>query len=179
MTERTDAALVEQCLEGNREAFSELVRRHQNRVFSLAVRMTGDRDDAADLAQETFIRAFRKLRLYDPEYSFGNWLLSICANLGKNRIRSESRRRKAQVVHSEIVAQTSAGFDPRKAELSEALKHMPEKLRLPLVLKHAEGLSYDEIAQVLKIGVSAAKMRVKRAREALVRTLRGGEGKRS
>jgi RNA polymerase sigma-70 factor (ECF subfamily) len=175
LTERTDAALVEQCLDGNREAFSELVRRHQDRVFHFAVRVTADRDDAVDLAQETFIRAYRKLGLYDPEYSFANWLLSICANLGKNRIRSEFRRRKAQEAHWEVVSQTRPGPDPRKAELSEALRQMPEKLRLPLVLKHVEGLSYDEIADVLKIGVSAAKMRVKRAREELVRKLAGPE----
>ena len=176
MTERTDAALVEQCLGGQQEAFAELLRRYQDRVFHFSLRITGDRDEAVDLAQETFIRAYRKLRLYDPEYSFGTWLLSVCANLGKNRFRSETRRRKAQNIHAEMLAQTSSGSDHRREALSEALGEMVEKLRLPLVLKHVEGLSYEEIAQVLGIRVSAAKMRVKRARDELVRVLGGRKG---
>jgi RNA polymerase sigma-70 factor (ECF subfamily) len=171
VTDPTDASLVEQCLEGSKEAFAELVRRHQDRVYRLALRMTGDRDEAVDLAQETFIRAYRKLRLFDLQRSFGNWLLSLCANLGKNRFRSEARRRRAQDGHLELLAAGAPRPDPRKSALEEALRQMVEKLRIPLVLKHVEGLSYEEIAQVLGIGLSAAKMRVKRARDELVRIL--------
>lgn len=170
--DHTDAALVELCLAGSKSFFGELVERHQDRVFHLALRMTGDRDEAADLAQETFIRAFRKLARFDPEYSFGNWLLSICANLAKNRFRSETRRRRAQEVHAELYPRVPELADPKRAALEAALPRIHETLRVPLVLKHVEGLSYEEIAQVLKIGLSAAKMRVKRGRDELVRLLR-------
>jgi RNA polymerase sigma factor (sigma-70 family) len=169
--EYTDASLVEQCLAGRKDAFAEIVRRHQDRVFRLALRITGDGFEATDLSQETFIRAYRNLRSYNSGYAFGNWLLSICANVSKNYFRTEARRRKAQEVHAEIFWAPPDPPDPRRAALEEALIRIPQTLRLPLVLKHVEGLSYEEIARILRIGVSAAKMRVKRGRDELVRLL--------
>lgn len=169
--ERTDAALVELCLAGRKDAFEILVERHKDRVFRFAMRIVGDRDDAADLAQETFVRAYRKLVLYDGERSFGTWLLAICANLGKNRLRSESRRRRAQEAHVEIYRTDQNPPDALREALEEALRQMPEALRIPLVLKHVEGLSYEEVADVLGIRLSAAKMRIKRARDELARRL--------
>jgi RNA polymerase sigma-70 factor (ECF subfamily) len=174
----SDASLVESCLGGQKEAFAQLVRRHQDAVHYLALRWCRDRDDAKDLAQETFVRAYRKLRTYKPQFSFRNWVLSVCANLAKNRLRSEERRRRAQVTHVELFPRTAEPPDPRRHALEEALREIPESVRIPLVLKHVEGLSYEEISNVLGIGVSAAKMRVKRGRDELVRRLRppsGGE----
>ncbi len=174
--EQSDASLVEQCLAGRKEAFAGLVRRHQDAVYNLAVRWVFDRDEAADLAQETFVRAYRKLRTYDSGYAFRNWLLTICANLAKNRFRSEDRRRRAQEAHAELYPRTPAPPDARQDSVRATLENMPEKLRVPLVLKHVEGLSYEEVSTVLGIGVSAAKMRVKRARDELIRRLRPGQG---
>lgn len=170
--EHTDAALVELCLTGRKDFFGELVERHKERVFHLALRMTGDRDEAADLAQETFVRAYRKLGIYNAEYAFGSWLLTICANLGKNRLRAEARRRKAQGTHVELFPRGPEPRDPQQAALEATLPRIHETLRIPLVLKHVEGLSYEEIAEILKIGLSAAKMRVKRGRDELVQLLR-------
>ena len=148
-----------------------LVKRHQASVYNLALRFTRDRDEAADIAQDAFIRAYNKLKLYDPGYSFRNWLLSICANLAKNSFRAIERKRKAEEIHLEISNMNSNPTVPEDMELNEALAQIPEKLRIPLVLKHVEGLSYEEISQVLRIGLSAAKMRVKRGRDELVRML--------
>lgn len=175
--ELSDAALVEQCLAGRKDAFAGLVERHRDAVYNLALRWTADRDEAADLAQDTFVRGYGKLRSYDPGYAFRNWLLAICANLAKNRFRSAARRRKAQQTHAELYPANPGFPDPRRAALEEALARIPETLRVPLVLKHMEGLSYEEISAVLGIGVSAAKMRVKRARDDLMRRLEAdGEG---
>lgn len=174
--EPSDASLVEHCLGGQKEAFAQLVGRHQDAVHHLALRWCRDRDDAKDLAQETFVRAYRKLRTYKPEYSFRNWVLSVCANLAKNRFRSEDRRRKAQETHAELYPRAADPPDPMRIALEKALRDMPERVRIPLVLKHVEGLSYEEISGVLGIGVSAAKMRVKRGRDELVRRLRPSLG---
>lgn len=175
--EASDATLVASCLVGRQEAFAELVRRHQGSVYHLALRWSRDRDDAQDLAQEAFVRAYRKLRTYNPEYSFRNWILSVCANLAKNRFRSEDRRRKAQATHVELYPRAPDPPDPRRIALERALRALPETLRVPLVLKHVEGLSYEEISGVLGIGLSAAKMRVKRGRDDLVQRLgREGDG---
>ena len=172
----SDSVLVELCIGGQRDAFASLVQRHQDAVFNLAYRWTRDRDEAADLAQETFIRAYRKLGSYRTDRSFRNWLLAICSNLTKNRFRSEQRRQRAQGTHVEMYAKT--GDHSTDGALEEALANIANNLRVPLILKHVEGLSYAEVAEVLGIGVSAAKMRVQRARDQLVirlRPSRGGE----
>jgi len=168
----TDAVLVEQCLNGRTESFAELVRRHQDSVFNLAYRMTNDWADAKDVSQETFLRAYRKLRLYRAEYAFRNWLLSICANTAKNRFRSVMRRRSAEQSHVEIEALRHEETRARDREMEDILEGMDSRLRVPLILKHVEGLSYEEISDVLQIGVSAAKMRVKRGRDRLRERLR-------
>lgn len=174
--ELTDAALVEDCLSGRKESFSELVRRHQDGVFNMALRMTNNRTDARDLAQETFIRAFRKLGTYRPEYSFKNWVLTICSNLTKNRFRGNARRRLAEKTHAELEQLLAPHRDPRHEAFERALRDLDTILRVPLVLKHVEGLSYEEVSHVLGIGISAAKMRVKRGREKLMETLGVAKG---
>jgi RNA polymerase sigma-70 factor (ECF subfamily) len=137
----------------------------------LALTRTRDPYEADDLAQETFIQAYRKLGSYDPIYSFEKWLLSICVNLSKNRIRARVRRREDNRPYPEPLAVTFQGQSQDMLDLMTALHRIPEKLRVPLVLKHVEGFSYDEIAGILKIGASAAKMRVKRGRDQLVKNL--------
>jgi RNA polymerase sigma-70 factor (ECF subfamily) len=168
----TDASLVKLCLDGHKESYAELVRRYQDSVFGLAYRMTRNHEDAADMAQEAFIRAYRYLRRYDPQGSFRNWVMAMCANLTKNRFRGVLRRRKAEETHVELHSSDPETPDLQRAALEEALGSVSQTLRVPLVLKHVEGLPYEEIAQVLGISVSAAKMRVKRGRDELVRLLR-------
>jgi len=130
-----------------------------------------DRYEADDLAQETFIQAYCKLATYDSQRSFRNWLFCICVNLGKNRLRNRARRREVHNPHPELQEITVPDQDPSQIDLMDVLHRMPEKQRIPLVLKHVEGFSYNEIAAMMKIGISAAKMRVKRGRDELVRHL--------
>ncbi len=169
--ERTDQALAQDSLAGNRCAFEELVRRHQDAVFGLAASLARNREDAEDMAQEAFIRAYGKLEQYNPEYSFKAWLLRICANQTKNLFRSRTRRRRAEEGHVRE-AEVRASEQPADyGELEVALARLPPKLGAPLRLKHMEGLPYEEIAAILGIGVSAAKMRTLRARNLLMEML--------
>lgn len=171
MDERTDQQLVQVCLAGNRDAFAELVRRHQDSVFGLAVGMTRNRDDAADMAQEAFIRAYEKLEQYNPDYAFRSWVLRICANQTKNLFRKRTRRRKAEEDHlNEKAVLADAAVDDFQA-LENALAKLPPKLCAPLRLKFIEGLAYDEISEILGIGISAAKMRVSRGKQQLAELL--------
>lgn len=166
----SDAALVEQCLEGRKDAFERIVKRYQHRIYGLALVRMKDRFEADDLAQETFLRAYQKLYLYDPERNFRNWLFTICVNLGKNRLRGRSRRREVSEYHLKNSAsnvEKPMGNSDRM-DLAAALHAIPEKFRVPLVLKHAEGFSYEEIGAIMKISPSAAKMRVKRARDRII-----------
>jgi len=171
--ETTDAILVEQCRAGRSDAYAELVRRHQNAVFNLLMKMTGNWHETVDLTQETFIRAYRRLDAYDQRLSFKNWVITIGVNLAKNRFRSFFRRRCIEEATAAQMAleTTPTTEDPRIEAVNRALAALPEQLRVPLVLKHMEGCSYEEIADTLGIGVSAAKMRVMRARDELVQQL--------
>ena len=171
MDEQTDPELVRASLDGRQYAYEELVRRHQDAVFGLAVSMTRNREDAADMAQEAFIRAYNKLEQYNPEYSFRSWILRICSNLTKNMFRKRVRRRNTEEKHLEHAEIEKSTTDPDFEALEEALAKLPAKLGSPLMLKYMEGLSYDEISDVLGVGVSAAKMRVLRGKKLLVEIL--------
>jgi RNA polymerase sigma-70 factor (ECF subfamily) len=168
----SDAQLTEQCRAGECNAFGELVRRNQDAVFNLVWRMTGNWHEAADITQEAFIRAFRKLNSYRPDHPFRNWILGIGANLARNRFRSLSRRTQREQAAFELQdAEFHAPCGEPDPDLEAALAQVPEALRTALVLKHMEGLSYEEVARALRIGVSAAKMRVARGRDELVHLL--------
>lgn len=171
MDEQTDQELVSACLAGNREAFSRLVERYQDAVYGLAVSMTRNQADAADMAQDAYIRAFTKLAQYNPEHSFKSWLLRICANQTKNLFRKRvNRRRIEDEYHVESSIRTEdEGHDYHELEL--AMARLPSKLSAPLRLKYIEGMAYEDVAKVLGIGVSAAKMRVLRARNQLAEML--------
>lgn len=170
--EQTDPELVKACRDGSRGAYAELVRRHQDSVFGLAMSMTRKREDAADMAQEAFIRAYNKLEQYKPEYSFRSWILRICANQTKNLFRKRMRRRDMEERHMVQAEIEQSAADPDFQVLEEALASLPSKLGTPLRLKYMEGLAYDEVAEVLGIGVSAAKMRVMRAKNQLAEVLK-------
>ena len=183
MTPPTDAELIARCLAGHTAEFARIVERYERLVFSVAMAVTKDAAAAEDLAQETFIRAYRKLGTFDPRHSLKNWLARICLNLGKNWIRGLVRRRKAMTAVAEQEQALEAQPGPNtgighRSDVIDALKRLPDKLRIPLLLRHHEGFSYREIASSLRIGHSAAKMRVKRGRDELYRLLTS-EGERS
>lgn len=168
----TDAALVEMCLAGDQGAYADLVRRHQDAVFNLAMSMTRQNyREAEDLTQEAFVRAYRKLGRYNPQYNFRNWVMAIGANLAKNRFRGASRRRRLEEEYVEEHPGRTYHTDPRHKAVKEAIRELPDAYRVAVTLRHIEGMSYEEIAEVLGIGVSAAKMRVKRGVDRLMERL--------
>lgn len=172
LNEQTDSELVTASLADDRAAFAELVRRYQDAVFGLALGMTRNREDAADMAQDTFIRAYKKLDRYDSAYPFRPWILRICANLTKNLFRKRVHRRATEEKHQLQIEIEYDTASPDYDELEAALAKLPPKLGVPLRLKYMEDLSYDEIATVAGIGVSAAKMRVLRAKQQMMEYLK-------
>lgn len=168
MDEQTDRELVRASLDGQPYAYEKLVRRHQDAVFGLAVGMTRNREDAADMAQEAFIRAHDKLEQYNADYPFRSWILRICANRTKNLFRSRVRRRNTEERHLVQAEVERDEVEPDFQALEDALAKLSPKLAAPLRLKYMEGLAYDEVAEVLGIGVSAAKMRALRGKKLLM-----------
>lgn len=169
----TDSGLVERSLEGDVKAFEELVRRHQDSVYTFALRVVRDPEAARDVSQETFIRAYTRLSTFQMGRSFKPWLLAICVNQGRNRIRSRLNRQQANRVYANSAPQTADPVGAERLMVNEALHQLPEKLLIPFLLRHVAGLSYEEAAGVLGTGVSAVKMRTKRARDLFVSIMDG------
>lgn len=173
-----DTELVSRVLSGEVEAYARLVERYQEVLYRHALGMVRDADTATDLVQDSFVKAYTRLDSCHDPARFGAWVFRILSNRCKDHLKSRSRR---NVSIEEDTAVAGAAYDPAHAldrsELSsavaEALLELPETQREAFLLKHVEGRSYEEMSEMLGSSVSALKMRVMRAREALQELLRG------
>ncbi len=170
--EPSDGAVVRAVLAGQREFFRLLVRRHQDVMYRHALRMVGSPDDAADVVQRAFVSGFHKLdRCKDPDRVAG-WLFRIAANLCKDFLK-DRRRNTISLDDPDVIPidWDNPGDRAERSEIrdrvEEALADLAPEQREAFELKHVEGHSYEEMAELLNASVSALKMRVKRAREAL------------
>ncbi len=170
---RTDQEIVQACLAGDSEAFATLVERYGDRVFNLALRIVGDRDAAADVAQEAFIRAYRALHQYDPSRPFAPWLYRITTNAGINQ--AQRWHAHEQPVDELPERPTSDASNPETIAVSrqelgtvlEAITALPPRYRAALTLRHLYELSYQEVADALGIPLGTVKTHLFRARAAL------------
>lgn len=174
---RPDGALVQAVLAGNVEAYGELVRRYQDAYARFAVRMLGSPEDADDALQSAFVRAFRALgQCQDPE-RFSGWLYQIVANECRTLATRRDRRERRMLQMESATGLPSVPPDAKEQEMREeieyALAHLPTDQREAFILKYVEDRSYEEMSKITGAGVSALKMRVKRACERL-RELLGG-----
>ena len=172
-----DQALVTAAQAGDTEAVDTLIRRHQARIFNFALALTANSADADDLAQETFVRAFRGLRRFRGESSFRNWLYRIAANAARSR--HGKRARQAAVWDARVEADDLAERHPagagssveqtmmQRQALDRALASLPAQMRAAVVLRDVEGLEYREIAATLGIPVGTVMSRIFRARRLL------------
>ncbi|SRR5712692_2837417 len=183
--EQSDATAVAQVRAGKPDAFRVLVERHSRQVFRLTFRMTGNEQDAEDVVQETFLRAYRQLHRFDGRASFGTWLYRIAANCSLDLIRARKRREVQQTTvtddeGNEMVA-SAAATDPTperlaySGELKELLQPALEQLspmeRTAFVLRHYEGMCIEDIGRALGVHAGAAKHSVFRAVQKLRRAL--------
>jgi RNA polymerase sigma-70 factor, ECF subfamily len=178
----SDEQLVRQILAGDQEAFSLLVRRHQERVMRVCLRLLLSTADAQDACQEIFIKISERLHMYQPSAQFGTWLYRITVNHCLNVLRSRRRRKWLSPFSKEpatLLEIAATDDDPlqntekqeRQHQVRLALAALPEEQRLAVVLHRYEGLSYEEIAQVLQVSVSAVESRLYRAKQNLLRLL--------
>jgi RNA polymerase sigma factor (sigma-70 family) len=156
--------------------WEEIVDRHSDRVYRLALRLTGNRHDAEDLTQEVFVRVFRSLDTYQPG-TFEGWIHRITTNLFLDHARRKQRIRfdalsddRAERLHSELPAPDTAYTDQTfDDDVEQALSTLPPEFRAAVVLCDVEGLSYDEIAQILDAKLGTVRSRIHRGR-AMLRT---------
>lgn len=163
----TDATLVRRVLDGDTAAFTTLVDRHAAACTRFAVRMLGNREDAEDAVQESFLRAYRSLARYEERQAFRTWLFQILVNRCRTAAVRRQRRQRMFLIDDNAVASASvrptAESTELRAELRRAIDALDADQREAFLLKHVELLSYDEMAAATGVGVSALKMRVKRA----------------
>lgn len=157
------------------EAFAELVHRYQERIYHLTYRMIGKADDAEDLTQETFVRCYSALGSFRMGARFAPWLYRIAVNLCLNY--RQRRRWPLPLPESPEAGPQQPSLEDtvlqreREREVQRALRHLPEVYRAVLILRHYQGLSYEEIAEALGVPLGTVKTRLFRAREMLLARL--------
>ena len=166
-----DIQLVARARSGEERAFRLLLEKYERPVFSICLRMVRNRDEAADLAQESFIKVFASLERYNPAYAFSSWLFKITSNLCIDHLRK--RRVKTfgmddpvdgvdgdiqrQYVAPDLTPEETMVRDEKMGRLEAAIGRLPEHYRIMLVLRHQENLSYEEIAANLEIPLGTVK----------------------
>jgi RNA polymerase sigma-70 factor (ECF subfamily) len=178
LTTETDAVLVQRARDGEYAAFEALFERHRTLVYRFAYQMTGKRDDAEDMVQEAFVRAYQHLARYRDEAKFTTWLLRIVTNLCTDQARMSNRRNALEQQeaagaldwmtlgsHDDPVENLEG--DRRKLALRKALAALPLHHRTMIVLRDLEERDYPDIAAIVGCTVGGAKLRVLRARRAL------------
>lgn len=180
-----DQVLVKRVQDGDKTAFNLLVTRYQNRVASLVARYVATAD-VADVAQETFIRAYRALSLFRNESAFYTWLYRIAVNTAKNYLASQIRRPSnsgIDVSEEEQVAslnELKEVSNPENLMLTDQLKQvilqriesLPADLKMAITLRELDGLSYEEIAEIMECPIGTVRSRIFRAREAIDEVIR-------
>lgn len=175
--EEKEALWIEQALQGDDNSFGFLVDMYQKPVFSLCYRMLGNSNDAEDAAQESFIRAYRYLKKYDPNRSFATWLLSIAAHYCIDRTRKKYVSTvSTDVIPAEIIADRHAPnpehefrMHEKQAAVQNLLKDLSPTDRAAIILRYWHEYSEVEIAEALDLTVSAVKSRLYRSRQALAK----------
>lgn len=168
--------LVARARAGDQDAFSLLAERHQHEVFTLAMRLAGDRDLAADISQEALLRAWRGIAKFRGEARFSSWLYRITVNVAWSQL---SRRKRARESSLDLVENTAAPLSTfshpelalesanLRGRLRRALSALPQRARVVVVLRDVYGWSHAEVSEALGISVSASKVRLHRARKRL------------
>ena len=181
MTREQEATIIKQVLEGDVNAFEGLVKEYEKNVYNLALRMTGDPEDAADMAQDAFIKAYSSLSSFRGDSKFSVWLFRIVSNLCLDFLRSRKRRPTVSLsvendegedMEFEIADESQSPETLLEQKLTReavrrGLDSLPPEQRQILLLREIQGLSYEEIAQVLALESGTVKSRIFRARKRL------------
>ena len=177
-----DAEIIERVKAGDDDAFELLVRKYQKSIYRLAYRMTGDHFTADELSMETFLRVYKSIKRFRRGANFFNWLYTIGIHLCLNYLKKEKKRfsmesdkisnissknrKEAGLLDKVIVKETDQ-------KIREAISHLPEKLKIVLLLRIEEELSYEEISRILRIPQGTVMSRLNRARSSLQKSMKG------
>jgi len=181
-----DLELVSRVQGGDKKAFDFLVRKYQHKILNLIGRYIKDPHEVPDVAQETFIKAYRSLPGFRGDSAFYTWLYRIAINTAKNHLVSQSRRPPGEDIDSQEAEQYEGASrlkeyatpenhllkEEIEQTVNQAIAELPEDLKVAITLREIDGMSYDEIAQVMVCPVGTVRSRIFRAREAIDNKLR-------
>jgi len=181
MTQNTDQDYIEQIRSGNVNAYAALVTKYQHMIFTLALRMVGNREDAEEVSQDTFVKAYKALDTFKGTSKFSTWLYSFTYNFCVNYVQRNTHKKQEKITvvtdrikeedPSEEIDDTSL-FELKSEKLVKAMQLIDPNDKMTLLMKYQDDMSIKEMAVVLEIGESAVKMRVKRAKEKVVKAYR-------
>ncbi|MDH4156663.1 MAG: sigma-70 family RNA polymerase sigma factor [candidate division Zixibacteria bacterium] len=168
MSEYGDQELVKDCLNGNTEAFGELIDRYQKPIFNVALRFVNDYDEAQDITQTTFVRAFERLAGFRSELKFFSWLYRIAVNEALNTVkRLRTKEELTEIAGGTPTPEESLCRSELETNIEEALMELQIDYRMAIVMRHFADLSYREMSFVLDIPVKTVKSRLFSARRLL------------
>lgn len=181
----SEKALVQKAKAGDRDAFAALVSAYEGKIYNLALRYLGNREDAMDASQEVFLRVFRFLPGFQEESGFSTWIYRIGVNVCKDMLAKRAKRgelslelpdeeedyRTTEVADSRYDPEAIVEQADLRESLAEAIGQLPQQQREMIVLRDIQGLSYEEIGQVLSLEAGTVKSRLSRARENLRKKL--------
>lgn len=174
-TAAQDSELLARVVDGDHDAFNQIMRNHEDRVFSVCLRIMGNREQALDATQETFLTAFRKADQFKGNSALGTWIYRIAVNTCYDMLRKQKRRRTDPIPEhldpADYSAEDAVQSAALRPEIRAALAAIPEDFRSAIVLSDIEGMGLPEVAEVLDIPVGTVKSRVFRGRRLLAREL--------
>ena len=174
---QTEAEMIEACKQGDRDAFRDLFEAHKDRVYTIAFHYTGNEALARDVSQQVFLKLFTTITQFREDSHFTTWLYRIVANACTDEHRKRRRfvpfSPEIEVRHMTEHGSQESGFHRKEVAKSVqgAISELTPKLRLPILLKYVEGLSYDEIAQALDLSIGTVSSRLNRGHKMLAQKL--------
>ena len=175
MDQKNEAEIVARVLKGDRQAYALLVDEYKSPIYNLAYRMTGNLEDADDLTQETFIRAYQYLWRYDTSKKFFTWLYTLALNLIRNHFKKNKYNKSSEELSANLLADKNPSPETELIETQEIsvyLLRLEDESRALLIMKFHQGLTFEEIAQITDKSISAVKMRIYRGLEKLKELLK-------
>jgi len=172
-----DKTIIQSYLNGDNDAFGEVVTRYERPIYNLAYRMTGNVTDAADLTQEIFIHLHRKVAGFRGDAAFSTWLYRLAINYSKDWLRKEGRRAPVVEINEEIMPDSDAGpgqlYEKKEVQelVQSAILTLPEDQRIAIILHDIQGYNYEEIADITGVPIGTVKSRLARARLKLAEKL--------
>lgn len=176
----SDHELIEATKAGDQDAYAEIVTRYRNPITNFLYRFLNDYEEAVDLAQETFVRVYFAIDRYHTQFAFSTYIYRIATNLAISEIRRRKRRKlmsltglfqsdedsevEFQPADERILQDEELVEDERSRTIARAIAALPEKYRVPIILRDVEGKSYDEVAEIMGLGLGTTKSRISRAR---------------